>query len=160
MKKPPAVATAGKGSVTILCIDPNDADRESLARIFHESDWSLYTDLHWALITRSTMSSAVSTLRQMPIPVVICEADQSHGLWQEILDSVSFLPNPPLVIITSRLADERLWAECLNVGAYDVLAKPFETSEVIRILSLACLHWLDRRSFPIGAIRMRAAMGV
>jgi DNA-binding response OmpR family regulator len=50
----------------------------------------------------------------------------------------------PILIVTSRLADEYLWAEALNVGAYDVLAKPFEREEVIRIVSLASRSWHDR----------------
>jgi CheY-like chemotaxis protein len=39
-------------------------------------------------------------------------------------------PDPPMLIVTSRLADDYLWAEALNLGAYDVLAKPFDASEV------------------------------
>jgi DNA-binding response OmpR family regulator len=46
-----------------------------------------------------------------------------------------------MLIVTSRLADDRLWAEALNLGAYDVIAKPFEASEVVRIAGLACAHW-------------------
>ena len=49
--------------------------------------------------------------------------------------------DPPLLIVTSRFADERLWAEALNVGAYDVLAKPFERDEVNRVLTSA---WVRR----------------
>ena len=61
-----------------------------------------------------------------------------------MLEQISLLPDPPLFIVTSRLADERLWAEALNLGAWDVLAKPFEADEVIRIVSIACQHWQDR----------------
>jgi DNA-binding response OmpR family regulator len=46
--------------------------------------------------------------------------------------------------VSSRLADDYPWAEALNLGAYDVLAKPFEATEVIRIVSLAWRHWQDR----------------
>jgi hypothetical protein len=31
---------------------------------------------------------------------------------------------PPLLVVTSRLADDRLWWEALNLGGYNVLAKP------------------------------------
>jgi len=50
------------------------------------------------------------------------------------------LPDPPLLIVASRLADEYLWAEALNPGAYDVLAKPFDAEEVIRVLRSAWFH--------------------
>ena len=45
-----------------------------------------------------------------------------------------------LMIVTSRLADERLWAEALNLGAYDVLAKPFDRTEAMRVVAAA---WRD-----------------
>ena len=45
------------------------------------------------------------------------------------------------MIVTSRSADERLWVEALNLGAYDVLAKPFDRDEVLRSVSMAWLNW-------------------
>lgn len=45
---------------------------------------------------------------------------------------------PPKLIVASRLADERLWAEVLNLGGYDLLVKPFVADEVQRVVSLAC----------------------
>ena len=53
------------------------------------------------------------------------------------------LPDPPVLIVTSRLADEYLWAEALNLGAYDVLVKPFDASEAVRVLDSAWRHWTD-----------------
>jgi len=52
----------------------------------------------------------------------------------------SHVTRPPLLIVTSRLADERLWAEVLNLGAHDVLAKPFNAEEVVRVLDLTRMH--------------------
>src|ERR1035441_7972483 len=59
------------------------------------------------------------------------------GTAREMLEHISILPDPPLLILTSRLADERLWAEGLNLGAWDVLAKPFQTEEAIRVVDSA-----------------------
>jgi DNA-binding response OmpR family regulator len=42
------------------------------------------------------------------------------------------LTDPPLLIVSSRLADEHLWAEALNLGVFDVLAKPFQSEEVLQ----------------------------
>ena len=66
------------------------------------------------------------------------------GAWQMMLEHISAFPDPPVIVVTSRLADERLWAEALSLGAYDVLVKPFDAREVIRILSLARQYWRDR----------------
>jgi DNA-binding response OmpR family regulator len=62
-----------------------------------------------------------------------------------MLEVLTPLSNPPFLIVTSRTADERLWAEALNLGAYDVLAKPYNQAEVIRVVSLAWLLWKERR---------------
>ena len=50
---------------------------------------------------------------------------------------------PPLQIVTSRLANDRLWAEALNLGAYDVLARPFDAAEVLRSVGMAWRRWQD-----------------
>jgi DNA-binding response OmpR family regulator len=58
-----------------------------------------------------------------------------------VLDQVTILPDPPSFIVTSRLADERLWAEALNFGAFDVLAKPFDRAEALRVIGAAWRAW-------------------
>ena len=69
--------------------------------------------------------------------VVVCERDLPDGSWRDVLEVTASLPGPPPVIVTSRLADEYLWAEVLNLGGYDVLAKPLDRQEVTRTLNLA-----------------------
>jgi DNA-binding response OmpR family regulator len=55
------------------------------------------------------------------------------------------------------LADERLWAEVLNLGAYDLLAKPFDVREVLHAVTTAC----RRREAQQGiASRRKPAMPV
>ena|ERR1035441_5587617 len=55
------------------------------------------------------------------------------GSWTQLLDEIRLLSIPPFLIVTSRVADDYLWAEALNLGAYDVLAKPLDRTEVTRI---------------------------
>ena len=144
MKDLHGIKTAATGDFTVLSVSPNDEDCVSLERIFHESDWTVYTKSEWTLIASPTLDSAFSVLRDVTIPIVFCESDMLPGTWREMLEYISLLPDPPLLIVTSRLADARLWAEALNLGAYDVLAKPFDATEVIRIVSVAWQHWQDR----------------
>jgi len=65
----------------------------------------------------------------------------ADGTWQKVLSEFGDLPSPPMFIVTSRLADERLWSEALNLGAYDVLAKPLHTKEVLHGVGLAGHLW-------------------
>jgi DNA-binding response OmpR family regulator len=73
--------------------------------------------------------------------VVVCERDLPDGSWKHLLDKVETLARPPRLIVASRLADERLWAEVLNLGGYDVLATPFDADEVYRVVSYAVDSW-------------------
>jgi FixJ family two-component response regulator len=68
-------------------------------------------------------------------PVVLTEADLDPGTWKDVLALADVLPKPPFVIVASIHADEHLWVEALNLGAHDVITKPFDKQEVTRVLS-------------------------
>jgi DNA-binding NtrC family response regulator len=150
MTRPPGTAT----SAIVLSVGPNDADDVSLERILHRSVRGVTATAEWTLLARPTLHSALSVLREATVPIVVCEAEL---LWRELLEYISSLADPPLLIVTSRLADERLWAEALSLGAYDVLAKPFDATEVIRILGTAWQHWQDRYEFHAHRTEQRRA---
>jgi DNA-binding response OmpR family regulator len=86
-----------------------------------------------------TCESAVRRLSRGDISIVVCEDDLPDGTWRDVLGWVCSCSDPPLLIVTSRLADEHLWAEVLNLGGYDVIARPFNRSETRHILRTACL---------------------
>jgi hypothetical protein len=89
----------------------------------------------------------MEALRFHQIPVVVCNSDVMPGAWRQLLEQSKELPAPPSVIVASRLADEYLWAEALNLGAYDVLAKPLVAVEVTGVLDLALLRWRNKHEF-------------
>ena len=74
------------------------------------------------------------------VPIVVCDANLFRATWQELLAQIGLFPEPPHLIVASRIADDYLWAEALNLGAYDVLGKPFDLTELTRSLSLAWLR--------------------
>jgi DNA-binding NtrC family response regulator len=132
----PGIKRSASAVGTVLSISPIEDDHNFLEQIFSELRWTLHRAL--------TLPSAIALLAQNHAPVVICERDLAQGTWKDMLDEAIVLPQPPCVIVTSRLADEYLWVEALHAGAYDVLAKPFETEEIIRIASLASRSWHDQ----------------
>jgi DNA-binding NtrC family response regulator len=71
-------------------------------------------------------------------PVILTETRLSDGTWNDVLSLTRELGLPSVVIVTDRLADDLLWAEVLNLGAYDLLVQPFDAGEVQRILLNAC----------------------
>jgi hypothetical protein len=63
------------------------------------------------------LRSASAFLPAHGVPLVICEHDLSPGTWTQLLDEIPLLSIPPLLIVTSRVADDYLWAEALSRGA-------------------------------------------
>jgi DNA-binding NtrC family response regulator len=78
--------------------------------------------------------------------VVISPSDGPAWDWKDILDRIRRLASRPHLIVTSRLADERLWAEVLNLGGYDVLAQPLDRDEAERVVASAARHSLSAGS--------------
>jgi DNA-binding NtrC family response regulator len=97
----------------------------------------------------ATYAEALGILDRRHIGVAICDTEIADGNWRLLLGNLQNRANPPNLIVSSRLADERLWAEVLNLGGYDVLMQPFERSEVLRVARMAWMHW--RRQFHIRA---------
>jgi DNA-binding response OmpR family regulator len=80
---------------------------------------------------------ALAHLTQSMISVVICEALLPDGSWKDLLEHIRHGRASPVLVVTSQLADESLWAEVLNLGGYDVLAQPFDREEVTRVVRSA-----------------------
>lgn len=134
LKNIPAVPSAEK-TVTVLAVSPFRQDHDSLQEIFDHTKWHIYGT--------QTCEAAIEFLRKHQIAVVVCNALLEDGGWIRLLRELAPLPAPPLMIVTSEQADDSLWAEVLNLGAYDFLAKPFDRVEVTRVISLAWLQWRD-----------------
>jgi DNA-binding response OmpR family regulator len=145
MRESPASGIISTSAATVLSVSPMAEDHNSLSSIFDRSKRVPSSDTQWALRPCATVESAIASLRRARIPLVVTERDLTPGSWRDILENILLLPDPPVLIVTSRLADEYLWAEALNLGAYDVLAKPFDASEVMRALDSAWRHWTDLR---------------
>jgi DNA-binding response OmpR family regulator len=153
IKKPPAKAWEGSGlmplgnlprlpkeRVAVLSVSPLLEDHAALHEIFAHSQWDLHRT-QWELHRAATCKEAEEILRTVAAPVVLCESRLPDGSWQDILRRAERMVFPPPVVVTSRLADDRLWGEVLNLGGYDVLAKPFDKTEVLRVVVLAWWHW-------------------
>ena len=69
------------------------------------------------------------------------------------------LPHQPLLVVTSRLADEHLWVEVLNLGGHDVLAKPFQAAEVQWVLENAWRIWANRDKRPLNTSEVATGSG-
>lgn len=131
-----ALAPEGTEPVALL-ISPAEVDHHTLEEVFKQHRWNLHA-------TRF-LESALAFLEENAVSIVITERDLAGGNWKDVLKLTESLREPPLLIVISRLAENNLWAEALNLGAYDVLAKPLVPAEVVRVLTSAWILQLTQQ---------------
>ncbi len=139
--EPRRVRPAAPG-FTILVISPDSEDHIKLAELCACS--------RWRFLEAQTCRQGLSGIRSDHVAVVVCERDLSDGTWKVVLEEVAQTPAAPLLIVASRLADNALWAEVLNMGGYDVLLKPFEAEEVLWSLTSALRQWASQTDLSAG----------
>ena len=119
--------------VLAICSAPED--RASLRETLESSIWRLEL--------AGTCAGGIAALRSHSCSVVIAQSELPDGSWRDLLAHRSLLAAPPLLVVSSHFADDRLWAEALNLGAHDVLSMPFRASEVNRVVNLAWRNWAE-----------------
>jgi len=137
---------SASSAIPVLLIGTAGSSRGVLRGILGFPRWKTYETL--------TCHEAIGLLDRLPIGVAICDTEIQDGKWQLLLAEFQSRERPPNLIVSSRLADERLWAEVLNLGGYDVLAQPFDRGEVLRVTHRAWIEWRQERS----SLRMGAGL--
>lgn len=125
--------------IRVLYISPNLGDQAALRGIVERIPCELSVAFN--------CQQAAAQITKEQTPVIFCDSVLEDGTWKRILNQIQERSRQPLLIVTSRLADEELWAEVLNLGGYDVLAKPFRPDEVRYTLTTA-IFWLTRVAGP------------
>jgi len=125
--------TAHECSVSALFVGGYEEERWLVQEVFRECGWQFFEAPDRRRATRC--------LKRHSVHVVIVKSHMPDGNWQEMLGHLRRLARPPLLIVTSRIADEHLLAEVLNIGGYDVLAQPFERDEMVRVIASARRHF-------------------
>lgn len=126
--------------VRVLAVSARESETFALANILGHSAWSL-------LIAKD-IASANEILGQHQVHVLLSDLEMTDGTWKDLLEDITKLPEPPQLIVTAFEADNRLWAEVLNLGAWDILLKPFQTKDVFRTIHLAWQQWTNHRRLP------------
>lgn len=115
-----------KTSRRVLSISPSPEDHDFLRTVLETSAWEL--------CSVDNCRDAIARLRSHAVSVIFCEGVLEDGTWKDILTTIQGPADAPALIVTSRLADAFLWSEVLNLGGYDVLAKPFSQREVRHVI--------------------------
>lgn len=86
------------------------------------------------LLAGSCQEARILLKEHPPVSVVITDVSLIDGNWCDVFRYLVDNGIHASVVVSSRLADERLWSEVLWRGAYDVLVEPYEADEVRRIV--------------------------
>ncbi|MEX2303964.1 MAG: response regulator [Bryobacterales bacterium] len=86
------------------------------------------------LLAGSCQEARILLQNNPPVSVVITDVSLNDGNWCDIFRFLVDKGIHASVVVSSQLADERLWSEVLWRGAYDVLVEPYEADEVRRII--------------------------
>jgi len=124
---------AGDVRISSLAVSPCAEYLSFLESRFEEANWNLYK--------ANTYQAALDELTGRRVPVVLCECQLPDGNWKDLLSQLGPMPERPRLIVFSRNADERLWAEVLNMGGFDLLAVPFREDELLFTIGSAWLDW-------------------
>ena len=118
-------------NITLLAVSSEEEDRRSLESILDPNGWTIQG--------AQSIREATQLIVEKP-GLILCEKDLPDGSWKDILRMAAKLDSQPPVVVVSRSADQRFWAEVLNLGGYDLLLKPLQGNEVSRVLSMAWRH--------------------
>ncbi len=124
-----AGAGATEAPATVLIISPCAEDHEFFSSVFDLPSWKAYRA--WSY------REALKWLMRDRMTLIICDFHLPDGDWKDVLSQAQVLPEPPCVVLASRLASDALWADVLNLGGFDLLEKPFVREEVIRVAETA-----------------------
>ncbi len=133
--------------VTVLSVSADENHHADLRVLFRHSNW--------VLLEARTCTEGLAMLRRNPIPVVLCDDCLPDGTWKDL--ACRSAAAPPAVIVAAHGADDQLWMDVLNSGAYNVIDKPFNRAELFRLISAAWTQWRDQRAGALDLQRARAA---
>src|SRR5450756_755842 len=129
-------APAGRGQtpamIPILLASERDDDYRTLRALLQNTKWTLVRPLSWGEVS-SFCDRAVN-------PVVLVDRHFQGSDWRFTVSSLLNTTASCCLILLSDVSDPYLWNELVQQGGFEVLARPFERSEVLRTLAFAQKH--------------------
>lgn len=115
--------------VPILVVSSDLKNRHALLDILNRSGWNA--------ICASTVGECQETLSGGNFGLVFCERRLADGTYREVLSMTRSLSQGPHVrlVVTSRLADWDEYLEALHDGAFDLIASPSQTADIVRVIN-------------------------
>ncbi len=110
---------------TILIVDDLEANRKILSRILKERETS------YRVILANDGSQGLKKIKENTVDTVLCD------IKMPVIDGVELLkrtrkshPNLPFIMLTAH-GDINTAVDCMKMGAYDFLTKPFDLNKIL-----------------------------
>lgn len=113
---------------TVLVVDDEAPVRESLETLLED-----YFVVHKA----EDGEMAMKSLRDREVDLVILDVMMPGKGGMATLDSIMKLSDPPEVIMLSATDSARLGVQAVKNGAFDYMAKPFDSTEMLKVVDKA-----------------------
>jgi len=127
---------------TLLVVSPYEDDHVFVEKVFRRSGWTV--------LSAWTCDEAVEAAGRQELTVVLAERHLGDVCWKAMWEKLTRAEmGHPMLIVMSRHADSRLWGEVLNLGGYDVLAKPLDEEELEQVVSGAQRRWQAQMATPV-----------
>ncbi len=91
----------------------------------------------WTLWEGSAIAHVTPRIASGTPDVILTEDSVEDGTWMDLLLLAQSVSPRSQVVVVSRIADERFWAEVLSMGGFDLLELPADRDEVIRVANAA-----------------------
>lgn len=112
------------GNQTVLLVDDEAPVRESLEMLLEE---------RFTIAKAETGEKALRTLGKRRVDLVILDVIMPGMGGMATLDSIMKLDDPPEVIMLSASDSARLGVQAIKNGAFDYIAKPFDSEELLEV---------------------------
>lgn len=95
------------------------------------------TDLGYYVRRVQSYREAIREMNKCRFTLVLTDVHLGDGSWKDLLSQTAEMVDPPRLMLLAGGVDPALCAEAVNLGAYDVLARPLDGGELRRVGELA-----------------------
>jgi len=111
---------------SILIVDDEKAARYGMKKILQKDNYTVYEAKDGA--------DALQIIKTQHPELIFLDINIPQLDGMKILEMISAIKNPPLVVIVTAYGSEKIAVEAMKKGAYDYIAKPYEIDE-LRIIA-------------------------
>lgn len=115
--------------VLALVVSSEFSNRRGLSDLLNQEGWNP--------ICASTVGECEELLTGQNISLVFCDRGLTDGTYRDVLGITHSLNRNVRLVVTSRLADWDEYLEALDDGAFDLIASPSQTADIVRVIHQA-----------------------